>query len=74
MRQLRHLGLELATTLAALAAFAAPALAQQQPQTLTVHQLKGDVYYAEGAGGNSGIIIGSNGVVHAEVLRALSTK
>jgi glyoxylase-like metal-dependent hydrolase (beta-lactamase superfamily II) len=63
MRQLRHLGLELATTLAALAAFAAPALAQQQPQTLPVHQLKGDVYYAEGAGGNSGIIIGSNGVV-----------
>lgn len=48
-----------------LAACATPAFAQQQPapQALTVHHLKGDVYYAEGAGGNSGIIIGSNGVV-----------
>ncbi|HVZ20752.1 MAG TPA: MBL fold metallo-hydrolase [Vicinamibacterales bacterium] len=58
----RSLGLRLAI-LAGLAAFAAPALAQQPPQNLTVHQLKSNVYWAEGAGGNSGIIIGNNGVV-----------
>jgi glyoxylase-like metal-dependent hydrolase (beta-lactamase superfamily II) len=59
----RHLGLRVAV-LAGLAALAAPALAQQPPaQNLTVHQLKGNVYYAEGAGGNSGIIIGDTGVV-----------
>jgi glyoxylase-like metal-dependent hydrolase (beta-lactamase superfamily II) len=48
---------------AGVAALAAPALAQQAPQPLTVHHLKGDVYYAEGGGGNSGIIIGNTGVV-----------
>jgi len=62
MPHVRRLRVRLAM-LAGLAACAAPALAQQQPQNLTVHHLKGDVYYAEGAGGNSGIIIGSNGVV-----------
>jgi glyoxylase-like metal-dependent hydrolase (beta-lactamase superfamily II) len=62
MPHLRALVFRLAI-LAGLAACAAPALAQQQPQNLTVHHLKGDVYYAEGAGGNSGIIIGNNGVV-----------
>lgn len=63
MRHVRHLSLRLATIVAGLAACTAPALAQQQPTNLTVHHLKGDVYYAEGAGGNSGIIIGNNGVV-----------
>jgi glyoxylase-like metal-dependent hydrolase (beta-lactamase superfamily II) len=62
MPHFRHLILRLAV-LAAVASCAAPALAQQQPQNLTVHQLKDNVYYAEGAGGNSGIIIGANGVV-----------
>ena len=62
MPHFHRLGIRL-VLLAGLAAFAAPALAQQQPQNLTVHHLKGDVYYAEGAGGNSGIIIGNSGVV-----------
>ena len=32
-------------------------------QPLAVHQLKPNVYWVEGAGGNSGVIIGSNGVI-----------
>lgn len=42
---------------------AAPAVAQQQPQTLTVQQLAPNVYVAVGGGGNSGIVIGDAGVV-----------
>jgi glyoxylase-like metal-dependent hydrolase (beta-lactamase superfamily II) len=42
---------------------AAPAGAQQQPQALTVQQLAPDVYVATGGGGNSGIVIGTTGVV-----------
>ncbi|HEX5474126.1 MAG TPA: MBL fold metallo-hydrolase [Vicinamibacterales bacterium] len=37
--------------------------AAQQPQALTVHQLTPDVYWASGGGGNSGIVIGTTGVV-----------
>lgn len=33
------------------------------PQPLVVHQLKPNVYWVEGAGGNSGVIVGANGVV-----------
>jgi cyclase len=36
----------------------------QQPQGLTVHPLKeGTVYWIEGGGGNSGVVIGQNGVI-----------
>lgn len=46
------------------ALLAAPAMAQQQPtQPLTVKKLADNVYVAEGGGGNSGIIVGSNGVI-----------
>jgi len=33
------------------------------PQPLVVHQLKPNVYWVEGGGGNSGIIVGANGVI-----------
>jgi len=39
------------------------ARAQQAPQPLTVQQLAPDVYVAMGGGGNSGIVIGTAGVV-----------
>jgi glyoxylase-like metal-dependent hydrolase (beta-lactamase superfamily II) len=40
-----------------------PALAQQAQQPFQVHQLKPNVYWVEGGGGNSGVIIGDNGVI-----------
>jgi cyclase len=51
--------------LAALTAASAIALAQgqQQPQNLTPHQLKPNVYWLEGGGGNTGVIVGNNGVI-----------
>ena len=33
------------------------------PQPLMVHQLKQNIYWIEGGGGNSGVIVGSNGVI-----------
>src|SRR3954470_13494649 len=33
------------------------------PQPLVDHQLKPNVYWIEGAGGNSGVIIGNSGVI-----------
>lgn len=42
---------------------AAPAMAQQPSQALTVQQLAPNVYVAVGGGGNSGIVIGDAGVV-----------
>jgi cyclase len=50
----------------ALGVAAAGASAQQgrgAPQPLMVHQLKPNVYWVEGAGGNSGVIVGNNGVI-----------
>ncbi len=49
--------------LAALVAWAPGALAQQPAQALSVQQLTPDVYWASGGGGNSGIVIGTTGVV-----------
>ena len=34
-----------------------------QPQDLMVHKLKDNVYWLEGGGGNTGVIIGDNGVI-----------
>jgi cyclase len=50
------------------AALSAGALAlaqgpQQQPQNLMPHQLKPNVYWLEGGGGNTGVIVGDNGVI-----------
>jgi len=42
---------------------AALACAQPQQQPFQTHQLAADVYWIEGGGGNSGVIVGSNGVV-----------
>ncbi|HEY3884327.1 MAG TPA: MBL fold metallo-hydrolase [Vicinamibacterales bacterium] len=42
---------------------AAPAIAQQPPQALSVQQLSPNVYVAVGGGGNSGIVVGDTGVV-----------
>lgn len=49
--------------LAIVGTLAAPALAQSQPQPLTVKQLSSNVYVAFGGGGNSGIIVGRDGVI-----------
>jgi len=47
-----------------LSAFAALAMAQgQAPAPLVVHQLSPKVYWVEGGGGNSGVIIGDKGVI-----------
>src|SRR5215831_4573687 len=54
------------TAFAAVAcgALAVPAFAQQAPpQPFQVKQLKPNVYWVEGGGGNSGIIIGDKGVI-----------
>jgi glyoxylase-like metal-dependent hydrolase (beta-lactamase superfamily II) len=43
--------------------FAVSASAQQPPAPLAVHQLKPNLYWVEGAGGNSGVIVGDKGVI-----------
>ena len=44
--------------------FAAVALAQAPtPAPFTSHQLKPNVYWIEGGGGNSGVIVGDKGVI-----------
>src|SRR5271170_8103061 len=59
----RTLALGLAT-LAGLCAFGSLARAQQQPVPLSVKKLADDVYWTQGgAGGNTGIIIGKDGVI-----------
>jgi len=51
-------------TAASLSLFAAVALAQgPAPMPLMVHQLKPNVYWIEGGGGNSGVIVGDKGVI-----------
>jgi alkyl sulfatase BDS1-like metallo-beta-lactamase superfamily hydrolase len=47
-----------ATIFATLAMPQAPA-----PAPFTVHQLKPNVYWVEGGGGNSGVIVGDKGVI-----------
>jgi glyoxylase-like metal-dependent hydrolase (beta-lactamase superfamily II) len=47
----------------AACSIAATARAQQQPQALSVQQLAPNVYWASGGGGNSGIVIGTTGVL-----------
>ena len=50
--------------LAGLVSFAGAAGAQQQPVPLSVKKLTDDVYFTQGgAGGNTGIIIGKDGVI-----------
>src|SRR5579872_3417733 len=47
-----------------LSAFAAVALAQAPPAApFATHQLKPNVYWIEGGGGNSGVIVGDKGVI-----------
>src|SRR5512146_3248912 len=41
----------------------APAAAQQQSQALAVQNLTDDVYWVSGGGGNSGVVIGTTGVI-----------
>ena len=51
-------------TIAALSAFATSAAAQLPTRPLTVMQLKENVYFTQGGvGGNTGIIVGQNGVI-----------
>lgn len=60
-----HQGLSLGfVTIAAAIAVALPAAAQGPPAgPFMVHQLKPNVYWVEGGGGNSGVIIGEKGVI-----------
>src|ERR1700679_693679 len=47
-----------------LSAFASFASAQnQQAAPFVVHQLKPNIYWVEGGGGNSGVIVGATGVI-----------
>src|ERR1700730_6942455 len=48
---------------AGVSALGASAVAQQQAQPLVVRQLKPDLYWTEGGGGNTGFIVGQMGVV-----------
>src|SRR5579863_9662642 len=48
----------------ALAGLASVATAQQQPVPLKVANIRGNVYWTQGgAGGNTGIIVGTTGVI-----------
>ncbi len=50
--------------IAGLSALATPAMAQGQPAApFMVHQLKPNVYWVEGGGGNSGVVVGDKGVI-----------
>jgi glyoxylase-like metal-dependent hydrolase (beta-lactamase superfamily II) len=52
------------TIIAGLSALATVAFAQgPAPAPLMVHQLKPNVYWIEGGGGNSGVIVGDKGVI-----------
>ena len=67
-RNLLIKGLQLAT----LATLTVTALAQAPPATpFITHQLKPNIYWIEGGGGNSTVIVGTNGVV---VVDAKTTK
>jgi len=51
-------------TLLGVSAFAATAFAQAPPAApFATHQLKPNVYWIEGGGGNSGVIVGDKGVI-----------
>jgi glyoxylase-like metal-dependent hydrolase (beta-lactamase superfamily II) len=53
-----------ATLAAALSVLVARAMAQAPPAApFVVHQLKSNVYWVEGGGGNSGVIVGDAGVI-----------
>ena len=51
------------TLIAALSGVAGYAMAQAPNQTFTVHKVKDNIYFVQGDGGNSGVIIGENGVI-----------
>jgi cyclase len=52
------------TAIAAMAALATVAAAQQQPVPLKVANIKDNIYWTQGgAGGNTGIIVGTTGVI-----------
>ena len=56
---------------AGLAAWGTLALAQAPGQPLTVKKVKDNIYFVEGGGGNSSIIIGQNGVIVVDVKTTL---
>jgi len=63
MHRLKSSSFGVATVLS-LGAFATLAFAQgPAPAPLMVHQLKPNVYWVEGGGGNSGVIVGDKGVI-----------
>jgi len=58
---------------AGLGAFATLALAQATGQPLTVKKVKDNIYFVEGGGGNSSIIIGQNGVIVVDAKTTLES-
>lgn len=69
---IRHRGIS-ATALLFVATLAAPVTAQQQSQPLTTQQLAPNVYVVIGGGGNSGVVIGTNGVVVIDAKTSLAS-
>ena len=60
----RRRGFSLKCAAVASLAFATLAVAQRgAPAPFIVHQLKPNVYWIEGGGGNSGVIVGDKGVI-----------
>jgi glyoxylase-like metal-dependent hydrolase (beta-lactamase superfamily II) len=58
--------------LTSLGVFVALASAQAPPAPFTTHQLKPNVYWVEGGGGNSGVIVGDNGVIVVDAKTTLA--
>ena len=60
-------------TMASLASFVAVASAQAPaPAPFMTHQLKPNVYWVEGGGGNSGVIVGDKGVIVVDAKTTLA--
>lgn len=66
-------GKSLAIGVAVASLFAAPSLAQQAPGPLklTVHSIRGQVYWVEGGVSNAGFVVGDKGVVVIDAQRSV---
>ena len=62
-----HNAISRSVMVAALACFGTLAVAQAPNPALTVKKVKDNIYFVEGGGGNSSIIIGQNGVIVVDV-------
>ncbi len=55
--------MKMLSVVAALAAVSSVALAQQAPAPFATKEITKDVYWVNGGGGNSGILVGKKGVI-----------